>query len=140
MPSVIAAFPSADKARRAYRELEQAGVPARTLRLVGPQNWFDAQAALTEPEQNVIAGRSGRDNPEMAAVTAAADILGNGDLPAIERQWLNHVLLVIQQLDRERVPGITVALRQLGAEHVVTDEAAGTTPNPVAERKDVTDG
>lgn len=121
MPTVVAAFPSADKAHRARRELEQAGV--RQAHVVGPQNWFDAQAALLEPEENVLAGRAGEDNPEMAAITAAVDLLNatrrRGDLPGVERQWLNHVLLVIPDADPARIPGITVSLRQLGAEHVL---------------------
>lgn len=122
VPTVIAAFPSADNAHRARRELEQTGVPQ--VHVVGPQNWFDAQAALLEPEENILAGRAGEHNPEMAAITAAMDLLDatrqQGDLPGVERQWLNHVLVVIPDADPARVPGITVALRQLGAEHVLT--------------------
>lgn len=121
--TVIAAFPSAGKARSARRELAQAGLPRDRMQLVGPQDWFDARAALAEPEQNVIAGRAGEHNPALGAATLAGDALTSarpgGDLPGVERQWLNHVLLVVSDLQDEKVAGITTALRQLGAEHVL---------------------
>lgn len=123
MPTIVAAFPSADKARVAKRELAQAGVPEGKMLVVGPQNWFDAQAALAEPEQSIVAGRAGAQNPEMATAVTVGDLLNatraQGDLPGGERQWLNHVLLLVRDLEEGRISGTCVALRQLGAEHVL---------------------
>ncbi|MEW5935036.1 MAG: hypothetical protein AB1816_15780 [Bacillota bacterium] len=123
MPTLVAAFPSADKARFAAQELVQAGVPRGRVQLVGPQSAMEARAALSEPEQNIIAGRAGRDNPALRAAATADDLLESvgegGDLPGLEREWLNHVLVVISDLEEERVAGVTTALRQLGAEHIV---------------------
>jgi hypothetical protein len=123
MSTVVAAFPSEDKARFARQELVQAGLPSHQVRMVGPQSWMDAQAAMAEPEQNIIAGRAGRENPALRAATTAGDLLASaragGDLPGVERQWLNHILLVISDLEKERLAGVTTALRQLGAEHIL---------------------
>jgi len=123
MTTVVAAFPSEDKARFARQELVQAGLPSEKVQMVGPQSWLDAQAALAEPEQSIVAGRAGKENPALRAATQAGDALESarpgGDLPAVERQWLNHMLVVITDLERERLAGVTTALRHLGAEHVL---------------------
>ncbi|MEW6398604.1 MAG: hypothetical protein AB1503_05470 [Bacillota bacterium] len=123
MATVVAAFPSEDKARFARQELVQAGLPAGKVQMVGPQSFIDTRAALAEPEQNIVTGRAGQDNPALEAAARAGDILesarAGGDLPAVERQWLNHILLVISDLEQERVAGVTTALRQAGAEHVL---------------------
>lgn len=119
--TVIAAFPGSYKARKAEAELKEGGLRAESIQVVGPQTWWDVSQALDEPEENILSGRAGLRNPEMVAATAADDVLrarGAG-LPGIERQWQNHPLLVIRGLEEELVPGVTMALRQLGAEHVV---------------------